>query len=107
MNTTTELYLRIFTLTFLGFAFISFVGGNISARGQRLQLLTHPVIVRIRFFSLGLFLALISQRYDWQHPGAAGFITASLLLISAIRVRIPLEGTVSSLPQDFPAVQSA
>ena len=107
MNNIIESYLQIFTLTFLGFAFISFFGGNISVKGQQLQLLTHPIVVRIRFFAFGLFVALLAQRYDWQHPGALGLFTASLLLMSAIRTRIPAENKVSSLPHDYPNAHSA
>ena len=106
MNTVAP-YLQIFTFTFLGFALLSLVGGNISVRGHQLVLLTHPIIVRVRYFAFGLFIALLSQRYDWQHPGGVGFVTALLLLVSAIRVRLPAENNVSGVPGNYATARGA
>lgn len=102
MNDSISIYRDLLTFTFLGLAGLSFISGSSSVTGRHLPLSSNPVIVRIRWFALGLFAALSFHGHDWRNPGLVGFVTATLLLISAVRIRA--EKRVSSAKTANPLI---
>jgi hypothetical protein len=71
--------------------------GSISITGKRLKFMDHPILVRLRYLAVGMFIGMFICSYEWSSDGLAGWICIILLAISTARIPASREGARPSL----------
>jgi hypothetical protein len=86
------IYLALF------FVMANLLFGEFSMTGRRLELSQHPLVLRLRWLSIGMVLALVLSGYKWEKTGWVGWATVAILLFSSARHFAPTSArkTVSS-----------
>ncbi|MES2793837.1 MAG: hypothetical protein V4719_29765 [Planctomycetota bacterium] len=77
------------------------VGAGFSFFGQRLELDPRPLMLRLRWLSMGMIAALAISGYPFQHDGWVGWTSVLLLAISSTRRLAP------PAPSRLPPLDSA
>jgi hypothetical protein len=57
----------------------------VSITGRRLVQHSHPFMVGLRWFSLGLLAGLLAVNYRWSHDDWLSWTVVALVVISSVR----------------------